>query len=329
MKKILVIQTASIGDVILSTPLLEKLNAFFEEPKIDMLLKKGTESLFRKHPFLDEIFIWDKSQYKYRNLYLIHKIIRRKKYDYVINLQRFFSTGLLTIFSGAVHTVGFNKNPLSLFFSKSVKHKIGIHENIHETQRNLSLIRHFTNDDFYPIKLHPAQDDYAGMSQYKTHAYICIAPASLWFTKQYPAEKWVELVMALKDHYIYFLGSQSDREMSKEIIRQSGHPNAINMCGKLSLLQTATLMADAKMNYVNDSAPQHIASAMNAPVTSIFCSTVPEFGFGPLSDHSAVVQSPESLACKPCGLHGYRECPEGHFKCALTIKTKSLLSRLN
>lgn len=329
MKKILVIQTASIGDVILSTPLLEKLNAFYDEPKIDMLLKKGTESLFRKHPFLDEIFIWDKSEHKYRNLYQIYRVIRRKNYDYVINLQRFFSTGLLTIFSGAAHTVGFNKNPLSLFFSKRVKHKIGIHENIHETQRNLSLIRHFTNDEIYPVKLYPAPEDYARMSQYKTHPYICIAPASLWFTKQYPAEKWVDLVKELKDHYIYFLGSKADLEMSQEIIEQSGHPNIINMSGKLSLLQTAALMADAKMNYVNDSAPQHIASAMNASVTSIFCSTVPEFGFGPLSDDSNVIQTKEELACKPCGLHGYRECPEGHFKCALTIETKSLLSRLN
>jgi heptosyltransferase-2 len=88
----------------------------------------------------------------------------------------------------------------------------------------------------------------------------------------------------------------------------------VNLCGKLNLLQSAALMQNAEMNFVNDSAPLHIASAMNAPVTAIYCSTVPEFGFGPLSDHFKILQV-EKLSCKPCGLHGYKSCPKGHFKC--------------
>jgi heptosyltransferase-2 len=82
------------------------------------------------------------------------------------------------------------------------------------------------------------------------------------------------------------------------------------------------------MNYVNDSAPMHIASAVNAPVTAIYCSTVPAFGFGPLSDVSFIVETDEKLACKPCGIHGLESCPEKHFKCALTIDTKKLLDIL-
>jgi heptosyltransferase-2 len=83
-------------------------------------------------------------------------------------------------------------------------------------------------------------------------------------------------------------------------------------------------MKGAKMNYVNDSAPLHIASAMNAPVTAIFCSTVPEFGFGPLSDRSRVVEIQEDLYCRPCSVHGLNECPEQHFKCALRIPVSAL-----
>jgi heptosyltransferase-2 len=79
------------------------------------------------------------------------------------------------------------------------------------------------------------------------------------------------------------------------------------------------------MNYVNDSAPLHLASAVNASVTAIFCSTVPDFGFGPLSDKSRVVETQEKLDCRPCGLHGFKACPEGHFKCATAIKTEQLL----
>jgi heptosyltransferase-2 len=83
------------------------------------------------------------------------------------------------------------------------------------------------------------------------------------------------------------------------------------------------------MNYVNDSAPMHFASAVNAPVTAIYCSTIPAFGYGPLSDNSNIVETHEQLSCRPCGLHGYKACPQGHFKCAFGITNEQLLSALS
>jgi ADP-heptose:LPS heptosyltransferase len=82
------------------------------------------------------------------------------------------------------------------------------------------------------------------------------------------------------------------------------------------------------MNYVNDSAPMHFASAVNAPVTAVYCSTIPEFGFGPLSDNSHVVEIDKPLYCRPCGLHGYSSCPEKHFRCALEIENDQLMVTL-
>jgi len=82
------------------------------------------------------------------------------------------------------------------------------------------------------------------------------------------------------------------------------------------------------MNFVNDSAPMHLASAVNAPVTAIFCSTVPSFGFGPLSEKSIVIETKEKLDCRPCGLHGFKACPKGHFKCAYSISNEELISSL-
>jgi heptosyltransferase-2 len=87
-------------------------------------------------------------------------------------------------------------------------------------------------------------------------------------------------------------------------------------------------MQSARMNYVNDSAPMHIASAMNAPVTAVFCSTVTWFGYTPLSDTSFVIEKDEPLYCRPCTTHGRRKCPEKHFKCALDIKTEKLLATI-
>jgi heptosyltransferase-2 len=87
-------------------------------------------------------------------------------------------------------------------------------------------------------------------------------------------------------------------------------------------------MAGALMNYMNDSAPMHLASAINAPTTAIFCSTIPAFGFGPLADDRAVIESDQKLACRPCGIHGSKDCPEKHFDCAEKISVKSLVARL-
>jgi len=88
-------------------------------------------------------------------------------------------------------------------------------------------------------------------------------------------------------------------------------------------------MKSAKMNFANDSAPVHFASAMNAPITAIFCSTVPSFGYGPLSDDAHIVETQETLSCRPCGSHGKKECPQKHFKCGFGIDTNVLLQILN
>ncbi|MBY0436238.1 MAG: glycosyltransferase family 9 protein, partial [Cyclobacteriaceae bacterium] len=127
------------------------------------------------------------------------------------------------------------------------------------------------------------------------------------------------------DLSVFLLGGSKDANLCEEIISNCSSKKISNLAGKLSLLESAALMRDAKMNYVNDSAPLHLASAMNAPVTAVYCSTIPTFGFGPLSDKSFVVETEEKLDCRPCGLHGSKACPKGHFKCATTIGVEKLL----
>ena len=268
-KSFLVIQTASIGDVILATPVIEKIHAVFPEARIDFLLKgEGDRPIYIEVPF-------------------------------------------------------------SIFFSHRIKHTIR-EGNLHETERNLALLSPITKPGDFPIKLYPSAAHDARMSQFKTVKYITISPASLWFTKQYPTEKWIEFIKEIDPQiHIYFLGSQKDYDICDMIIQESGHTNSMNLAGKTSFLDTAVLMRDASMNYVNDSAPLHLASSVNAKTTAIFCSTVPRFGFGPQSDDAVVVETAEDLDCRPCGLHGFRECPKNHFKCALTIDNKELLKRIS
>jgi ADP-heptose:LPS heptosyltransferase len=319
LDKILIIQTAFIGDVILATAIVEKLHQYYPESKIDFLLRKGNEGLLEQHPYLNNVLIWDKKIKKYENLKSVLKSVRQKKYDVVVNLQRFASSGLITAFSGAEQKLGFKKNPLSFSFTKRFEHNIG--DGTHEIERNQQLIIGITDNEALKPKLHPSKNDYAAIQQYKNGHYICIAPTSVWGTKELPKEQWVKLINKTKESTtIYLLGGPIDSEQCEEIKQLSTHKNVINLSGKLSFLASAALIENAQMNYVNDSAPLHIASAMNAPVTAYFCSTVPSFGFGPLSDNKKNVEVKEQLDCRPCGLHGKKKCPKGHFDCGFKIE---------
>ena len=234
----------------------------------------------------------------------------------VVNLQRFLSSGVLTALSGVSMKLGFTKNPLSVFFTTRFQHQISTEDNSpHEIERNHQLILALTDEQVAKPKLYPSMKDFALVRV--TEEYVTMSPTSVWFTKQWPAEKWIGLINKIpKKCKVFLLGAPADQTACQKMAVASKHPNVIVKAGELSLLQSAALMKGAIMNYVNDSAPLHLASAMNAPVTAVFLSTVPQFGFTPLSDNSSVCETSLDLPCRPCGLHGKGACPEGHFKCA-------------
>ncbi|MPR35540.1 glycosyltransferase family 9 protein [Salmonirosea aquatica] len=324
-RRILVIQTAFLGDAILATSVLESLHQSFPTASLDFLVRKGHESLFDGHPYLHDVLVWDKKKDRYKNLRKLLQHIRAQQYDQVITLQRFASTGFLTAFSGAKVRIGFDKNPFAFAFTHTKPHYLS--QGTHEIDRNFSLIDNLVRGTLQKPRLYPVLDDYLAVKPYQSERYLCIAPASVWFTKQYPAERWAELVDGVPLSYtILILGSPADVALGEKLMALSKRKEKItNLCGKLSFLESAALMEHATMNYVNDSAPMHIASAMDAPVCAVYCSTVPAFGFGPLSDESHIVEIEEPLYCRPCGLHGYKACPEGHFRCAWEIRTERLL----
>lgn len=328
MHRILIIQTAFIGDVILATALVEKLKKFYPEAEIDFLVRKGNENLLDNNPKLNKILIWKKKQQKIRNLFNLIWDIRKNNYDWVINCHRFFSSGLFTACSGAKLTTGFSKNPLAFTFHENYKHTIG--NGIHEVSRNNQLIASKTDSNTNKPVLYPSKEDFKKVSKYKNHPYLCIAPTSVWYTKQFPFEKWMEFLKALEfAGNIYLLGGPEDFEHCGYLSLESGKYNIYNLAGTLTLLQSAALMQDALINYVNDSAPLHLASAVNAKTCAIFCSTVPSFGFGPLADFSVIIEEQSGLDCRPCGLHGYQECPQGHFRCGYDIDVHRMVRVLD
>ena len=335
MKQFLVIQTAFLGDAVLVTSILEKLHAHYPDAAIDLVVRKGNDGLFVEHPFLRKLHVWDKRQGKTRALFRLIGELRKTRYDHIFNAQRFFSTGLMTVLARGKEKVGFDKNPLSFLFTRRVKHEIpepsALRRSapsgpiVHEVDRLNALIEHLTDRSRPLPRLYPTQ----AAVQEAAHArhdtvgdrgrYVCIAPASVWYTKQWPRGKWIELIDRLpEDIHVFLIGAPGDIDLCSSIIGAAGRGELL--AGNLSLLGSAALMQGAVMNYVNDSGPLHIASAMDAPVTAVFSSTVPAFGFGPLRANGRVVETPKKLDCRPCGLHGYKACPEGHFKCALGIE---------
>lgn len=316
-RSILIIQTAFIGDVILATALIEKLHAYYPDATIDFLVRKGNEGLLAGHPHLREMIVFDKKR-KYRNLLLIIQKIRNSRYDVLINVQRYATTGLIAALSKAKQRIGFDKNPFSFFNTTTIPHQSN---NIHEVERNQKLIEAFTDKQFAKPKLYPSDSDWNFVQNYQQGKYFCMAPTSVWFTKQWPVEQWIELIKKVQKQvdFIYLLGAPADHHVCESIRLVTGTNKVVNLAGKLSFLQSVALIKGAKMNYVNDSAPMHLASSVNAPVTAIYCSTVPSFGFGPLSDQSVIIETREKLSCRPCGSHGFKECPQGHFKCAYSI----------
>lgn len=333
--RILIIQTAFIGDVILATSLIEFIAQKFPNANIDFFLRKGNESIVETNPKINKVYVWNKSDGKYTSLIRHLFQIRAERYDYVLNIQRFFNSGFLTAFSGAKKKIGFDKNPLSFLFHHKIKHKIPHEINgrfLHEVQRNASLtaplFQNFSlpNKEELPLKIYFTDTDTQKVEKETASKdkYFVLAPSSVWYTKQWHANKWKELISRLDSQgHIYLIGAPTDLEYTNALF-DIENKSITNLCGKLSLRQSALLMKNAHRVFVNDSAPLHLASSVNANISAIFCSTVPDFGYTPISNNSQTFSLTPRLECMPCGLHGKKSCPKEHFNCSNEINTEEV-----
>jgi ADP-heptose:LPS heptosyltransferase len=334
-RHILIIQTAFIGDSILATSLIEEVKRRQPNTKIHFLIRKGNEAIARNNPNIFKLWIWDKSGFKYLKLFKLAFSMRAFFFESVLNIHRHASSGWVTAIVKAKNKVGFDKNPLSFFFNKKVPHHIPHMKEgraLHEVQRNYQLLAKVTEEKLIPEdkSLKPAlyftdQEVEKVNSICTDKEYLVMVPASVWFTKQWPKEKWQQLVGELCGKYhIYLTGAPGEKDFCDEIT--GNNSNCTNLCGKVSLTESALLMKNASRVFVNDSSALHLASAVNAKTTAIFNSTLPEFGYYPLADDSIVIETRPD--CKPCGLHGHRSCPKGHYKCAMDIEIESVVKTI-
>lgn len=310
MDKLLVIQTAYFGDVLLTTSLIELLHSHDPHMEIDLLVQPSRAVIFRDHPYINYVWTFDKRR-KLRSLMTLIPQLRRQRYRMVINAHRHGSSGLIALLCGAKEVVGYDVHPLSRFFTHRIPYHVGSE---HEVSRLCRLAQFMTRDEKAMPRLYPSASDYEKVT--RTTPYITISPGSVWQTKQWPNAYWIELINQIPDDVdVLLLGGVGEQDLCEQIKSQTNRP-VENLAGVYDFLESGALMQGAIMNYTQDSAPLHIASAMNAPVTAVFCSTSPQYGYGPLSQVSYVRETHLELPCRPCGVHGHRECPLGHFKCS-------------
>ncbi len=331
MKKILIIHTAFIGDIILSTPLIKKIKAKYidEGSSITYVTTPAGASVLKNNPDLDEIIAYDKrgTHKGFKGLYLLGKRLNYKGFDEVIIPHRYLRSSILGRLTGAPIRIGYDNASGGFLLTK----KIPYDRSKHEVEKLLSFIEldNFTNKklSLYPSEIDKKKiDEIWEKNNLEGKKIILVAPGSKWFTKKWPIEYFNELLkkLAKKSEYrIVLIGGQEE-----SMLNMYTDKNIINLMGKTSLLDVAELCNRSEIIVTNDSSPIHIASAFEKlHIVAIFGATTKELGFFPWSKNSEVLEN-NNLDCRPCGLHGGDKCPKGHFKCMLDIKPEIVYEKI-
>jgi ADP-heptose:LPS heptosyltransferase len=310
--KFLIIRFSSIGDIVITTPVIRCLKQQLAGAEVHFLTKENYRGLISANPYVDKIQTlgssWD---------LMIHQL-QYEQYDYIIDLHHNLRTLRVKKALKGVKHVSFKKLNIEKWLLTTFK--INILPAIHIVDRYLDTIKAFNvvNDGkgldyFYPEK-DKIKDKDLPISH--VHGYVGIVIGAALNTKKLPVHKLQELCAGIK-YPIVLLGGPEDREAGERIA--SVDPIKIyNSCGKFNLNESADLMRYAKIIVTHDTGLMHIAAAFKKPVISVWGNTVPEFGMAPYYGNEPVaneIAEIKHLSCRPCSKIGYDKCPRGHFKC--------------
>lgn len=323
-KKILIIQTAFLGDVILTLPMVQTLKHLMPDALIDFLCIPLTANVLENHPAINKIIKYDKKgKDPLGKLFGVISKVKKEHYDIVVCPHRSFRSALITYFSKAPIRAGYDINSLSFLLTDKAPYT----KEAHEIQRTLDLLGAVPGIEADDSKissraeLYPAERDKKVVEallerKENDHSLIALAPCSKWFTKQLTKNKTLEIIKALfdKNHNVLLIGGADDFSYCKEIEKEINNEKLINLSGRLSPLQSYYAITKCSAIVTVDSAAQHLGGAANVPIVLIYGSTNKSFGFYPLTSPNKIIEN-SSLSCRPCTDHGRVKCPLGHFKC--------------
>ncbi|MGL5000551.1 MAG: glycosyltransferase family 9 protein [Cetobacterium sp.] len=329
--KILIIHTAFIGDIVLSTPLLKRIKEVYPESKITYVTTPVGASILRNNKYLTEIIEYDKrgNHSGIKGLIGLGRRLRYENFNLVLTPHRYLRSSILSWLTRSPKRVGYKSASGSFLFT----HKIEYDKEKHEVQKLLSFIEGEVKNSIqnYPIELYPAQKDVETVQNIWSENNLCnkdviaIAPGSKWFTKKWPLEYFNQVIDLLVENgnKVIVVGGKDELFLNVNISR-----GVVDLRGKTTLLELAEVLKKSKIVLTNDSSPIHIASAFNKTyILALFGPTVKKFGFFPWSENSEVLEV-DDLSCRPCSIHGGNKCPKGHFKCMLNIKPEIVYKKI-
>jgi len=315
--KILIIHTAFIGDIVLSTPLIQKLKDLYPKSKIDYLTLPTNQSVLYNNPNLNEIILYDKKgkDKGIKGFLKVLKILKQKKYDYAVIPHRFIKSILLAKLAKIPDIVGFDVATGSSLLDKKVHYDM----KKHEVERLLNLVEY--EGEKIPVRIYPAKENFvkiekmlknSGYTGKKEQKLILVAPGSQRPEKMWPIEKYREVIQKLKKNENYFIGitgSKSEKELPLNFEKDK---NVIDFRGEISLVEFGALISKADVVVGNDSSPIHIASGFEKPfVIGIFGPGKRSLGFLPWTEKSNVIEDNEfyenNIVTIPKKQHKYKK----------------------
>jgi heptosyltransferase-2 len=332
-KKILVIRLSSLGDVILTTPLLKVLKQNYPQSKIDYLVKHEYSDVLKNNPNTDNLITCD-DDINFSGLTKLKKQIKSNKYDLIIDAHNNLRTFYLQLFLNS-KKIKFKKFSIRKFLLVRFKINLmkdfpSVSQRYCEILKPLGISAPAVLHEIFPDESSKQKVDllFKELNLSKDKKIICIIPSSKHFTKTYPEEKYCELINKFDAaRYSFILIGKETDKINIDKIKSKTGSNVYDLCDKLNVLETAELMKNCWLVISGDTGPMHIAEAVNAPLIMLAGSSVKEFGFYPKNKNSIVLEN-NTLKCRPCSHIGKSSCPEGHFKCMSEIKPDQIFEKI-
>jgi heptosyltransferase-2 len=316
---VLVIQTAFLGDVVLTTPLLAVLAD--RHGPVDVVVTPGAAPLLEGHPAVREVIRYDK-QGRDAGLGGLRRMagrLRTRGYQRAYLPHRSWRSAALALLARVPARTGFADSPAAITYTTRVARA----PSGHEVERLLALAGRRAGGA-PPVSLALGTEDEAVADRWLAERGVpagfgAIAPGSIWGTKRWP---WYPALAASIEGPIVVIGGPEDAELARGIVA-AAPGRAWSAAGELSLRESAAVIRRARVLVTNDSAPLHLATAVATPVVAIFGPTVPEQGFGPRGPRSLALGH-AGLRCRPCSAHGPAVCPLGHHRCMRELPAETV-----
>jgi heptosyltransferase-2 len=316
--RILIIQTAFLGDVVLITPLIRAAHELFPEAVIDVLTIPETAVVLGGNPHIANVLTFDKRGNKALAFLKTLRLLRSKRYDLAISPHSSLTTAYLMRLGAVPERLGYDRWAASRHLTLKVPHL----EGIHKTRKNLHLLSVFTDREFdmqtevFPDRsMSERASEIVGELRRPERPVVAVFPGSIWYTKRWPEDHYVALVRGLDDAGLNVIlgGSAGERVVCERIVKTSGVP-AKNIGGRTDPLESAAVIERCDLVICNDSAPLHLANAVKTDVFAIAGPTdMRKMGYFPFRPNDRIFEI--ELYCRPCGSHGARRCPERHHRC--------------